>query len=1655
MRICLFFKVIGIIYLAVPILYAQPEGFHLVAGNATAPAIIDGALVIQSGRQTIIQWDGFSIDAGQIVKFQQLDACSAILNRVSGGEASRLMGSLLSNGKVYLINPNGVLIGPDARIETAGFIGASFDVLDADFLKGKELFFSGESENSVVNLGTISCPSGDVALIARKVANHGTIAAEQVQLAAGLEVLLKTEGPEKILIRPAIEKDSSIDGAALEHSGSIKALVAELKSGRSPYTKAIQCSGNICANAVSEKGGRVFLIADQGRVELSGTIQAVNENGIGGEVRVLGKEIGLLDGAKIDVSGKQGGGSVLVGGSFQGSDTSIENAQFTYAAADTEVKADALKSGNGGQIVFWSDKATAHYGKISAKGGPQGGDGGSVEVSGDWLDYRGLTDASAPLGRSGTFLLDPTDITISTGADTNATWSTCSGGTSSYTITALSNTAIINNVLLGQHLDLCNVTISTASTGSGPAGGSITVNNLISWSAANKLTLNAESYITVAAGANISNTSASSFNAMEFTASGGSLSTNLYGIHVQAAISTVNGNIQLLGTVSSAAGAGTCAGVRISGSGAVSTTGGTIAVGGSVPAIARIGIGVQLVKTNPITSATGAITVSGVSAATSAGSHGVHLSSSWAANTTGLLTFGSLIGPSISGCIGGSGTGSHGLNIASSLTTQGAITAVNLIQGGAGISSYGFINTASIVTTNGSIQITAASKGAGISASCGIYIQNSITATTDLHLLGVLNASSPNSASINWGVQIAGGLTASSGSLWIGGLVQPSAGGSYTGTSYGVSSSAGAATHLLSAANGGVKISGDASSASGVGVGVVLSRSINLTGDVIFGDTISDPTAGYSVSGCRGGGGTSSFGMRVTQPFNVTGSITAINSIQGGTGITSNGFYNSDSGSIVSSKSIQITASSRAEGAGASYGIGVGNSITANTDLKLFGVLNAANNNTGPSAGVFINRTATATTGSVSIAGSVMNTNYSTLVSGVRLNSGYSISGATGVFISADNTLSNDASSYGVFAFGNGSVTGALTFGNLISDPGATYSAVSGCKGGSGTSSHGIYINANLPVTGAVTAINSILGGTGSSSCGLYFNASVFSSGTNSDITVNASTGATGSDAYGVRLSSGSITSGKNIDITGSGGGDYGLSIDSGASLSSVGSISLTSTTTPMSLSGTERTQGGAISWNSPVDLNQNATADTTNSGTVPAGAAITIGTVDGAYGLTLNGGTGGAVSMGGAIGGTTPLLSLSVTAASTQVNADQTVASGPMTYIGPVVLGAPVAFTDNGTGAMSFSSSITGNYDLDLAASSTSISISGAVDLSGAGVAGANLTAANAGGNITVGGPITVTGAPGGDVIISTSSGSGASISVNDIDASSTNAGAGGAITLQPDNLMNIGTLGNVPAGTILFTGTMIISTSNGGAGGNIQLAPSGKTAVPSVATMFGSYLLANSLQFTGGSLSMGVNEMMTIYGDGSLTMASVANLGNIAALGNLTINAPTINAIQTSPTIASLVLASDGTFYVSPNVHFTSYQTPLIIGSVSPPDTRRVAASSLIPSQGQYRLALMYNPPGGTPLNYDDPNAISAIISAIVSKFNVANSQLSILLPLLYAQWQLPPTWASCQIGDNLKCKKHDKNCTNNIIKAKNHKNCRDVFSKTKTFLLENRLL
>ena len=479
--------------LAISSLLANPSGSKVISGNVSIAAN-NKDLFINASDKSIIHWQDFSIKAGEITKFVQPSTKATVLNRVVGNNFSKIMGKLESNGHVFLINPSGIIVKKDAIIDTAAFTASTLNLSDEDFLRNTHLLFEGLSESAIVNFGTINAWDGDVTLLGYKIENYGDINSPKGTIALGMgqNILLRPKKEEKILIKPSLASEGEEENFGLLNEGKISALQVELKADGNPYSYAIKHKGNIHSYGIEKRNGKVLILAEEGRVETSGEIISKNENGTGGQVRIFAKEVGLVDQAKIDVSADKGEGIVLIGGDYKGKNPNIYNAKVLYVSPDSIVDASALKDGNGGKIIFWSDETTRFYGKAFAKGGEISGEGGFVETSSlGFLDPKGLVDTTSKNGDTGIWLLDPSDITISGGASAPVYV-----GNPNYPdyIPAVSP-ATLNNVDLQNGLGSNNVIVD--SSGAGGGVGNITVSANVVWNSAYSLTLDAVNNIIV------------------------------------------------------------------------------------------------------------------------------------------------------------------------------------------------------------------------------------------------------------------------------------------------------------------------------------------------------------------------------------------------------------------------------------------------------------------------------------------------------------------------------------------------------------------------------------------------------------------------------------------------------------------------------------------------------------------------------------------------------------------------------------------------------------------------------------------------------------------------------------------------------------------------------------------------------------------------------------------------------------------------------------------------------------------------------------------------------------------------------------------------------------------------------------------------------
>jgi len=487
-----------------------PTGSSVVHGSVAISTTTSSTMTItQSSDRAVVNWDNFSIGAGNRVDIHQPNRDSAILNRVTGDTTSQIHGQLNANGRVFVVNPNGIFIGPTGSVNSGSFVASTLSIRTDDFVTGNTVFEGNGASATVSNAGTIQVVTGGyAALIGGKVRNSGTIQAPLgfVGLGSGERITLDLAGDG--FLQVAVPTNSNDDGleALIENSGTIQAnggtVQISAATARNAARHAINMSGVVEARTVSGRNGRITLGGGGGgKITVRGTIRTSSRRPAiqvtqsarptarperGGDITITGRDI-VLAGAQIDASGTHGGGLIRIGGEYRGTD-SLPTAETLTVDRDTFIQADALTQGDGGRVILWSDLATEFAGKISARGGAEGGHGGFAEVSGKIdLTYRGNADLRADAGNTGELLLDPTDIEI---------------------VTTATEVNQIEAATLISQLDSASVSIETSpavAVGPDPvisfadAGelGTITIDAALNWTSNSTLSLVADRTITI------------------------------------------------------------------------------------------------------------------------------------------------------------------------------------------------------------------------------------------------------------------------------------------------------------------------------------------------------------------------------------------------------------------------------------------------------------------------------------------------------------------------------------------------------------------------------------------------------------------------------------------------------------------------------------------------------------------------------------------------------------------------------------------------------------------------------------------------------------------------------------------------------------------------------------------------------------------------------------------------------------------------------------------------------------------------------------------------------------------------------------------------------------------------------------------------------
>ena len=561
-----------------------------IAGTINAPGTVllvnpNGIAITKSG---VINTGSFSASTLGITnadflagryQFQGNGASAPVSNagriNVSDGGFVALLGGRVSNSGVISAKLGKVGLGSGER--------ATIDLSGDGFLSVTVPSNQTGGRALVSNRGTINANGGLVNLSAATAANAlrnavnmpGTIRANSVGVQNGKIVL--NGGPGGIV---NVGGRLVANGGKRGNGGSIAVAGAK-----------INIPGQITANGKS--GGQIAVVST-GDLAVSGKVSAKGSTAEGGRIDLAGTDI-RLTGALIDASGVTGGGLVRIGGTFQGGNgdptnplyqsfigrfgnlPAIPTATTVSIDATTKINVSALKTGDGGTAIIWSNEHTAFAGTILGTGGPLGGNGGFVEVSGEQsLSFNGTVNTLAPLGATGMLLLDPNvNVHIISGLSTDGF--ACAGGTCAAANTSTSAIdANFSVTTLTGLLATTSVNVVTTVAG-GTGAGNISVETPISWTTTSGLV--GTSLTLTAAGTITFSNSLDTITATNSTAggAGGAIHLTATGPSRSARLSRPSGRPGRLPIPATAGGAGGA--ISISGSSvtinaAISSTGG-------------------------------------------------------------------------------------------------------------------------------------------------------------------------------------------------------------------------------------------------------------------------------------------------------------------------------------------------------------------------------------------------------------------------------------------------------------------------------------------------------------------------------------------------------------------------------------------------------------------------------------------------------------------------------------------------------------------------------------------------------------------------------------------------------------------------------------------------------------------------------------------------------------------------------------------------------------------------------------------------------------------------------------------------------------------------------------------------------------------------
>ena len=394
---------------AVPVLRGVVSG--AVVGMPVATATGNNLTINQSAQNAIIEWNSFNVGSGSVVRFNQPSSTAAALNRIYDSSPSTILGKVVANGQIYLINQNGIIFASGSQINVGGLIASTLNISNTNFLRSltaetnqgvTPTFVGGYDDQgnptagpatATIQIGSLddsasqapqisAAAGGRIMMFAPQVINNsGVLSAAngQVILGAGNAIYLFT---------PGINTGNGFDPVA-------QGLLAFPYTGLRGYAVEVGSNGGAAAtSSLVQNSGTIR--ADRGNVTLAAL--AVNQDGrVSASTAALSNGSIYLQAGTIDttaagtITATHGGTLSLSPGSvtetlLDGTDTTTVPSSQTvttglvYGIGKTVDVEGAITAPSGNIDLLATDAANSLQSRIYL--GPTA----SLDVSGNWAD---------------------------------------------------------------------------------------------------------------------------------------------------------------------------------------------------------------------------------------------------------------------------------------------------------------------------------------------------------------------------------------------------------------------------------------------------------------------------------------------------------------------------------------------------------------------------------------------------------------------------------------------------------------------------------------------------------------------------------------------------------------------------------------------------------------------------------------------------------------------------------------------------------------------------------------------------------------------------------------------------------------------------------------------------------------------------------------------------------------------------------------------------------------------------------------------------------------------------------------------------------------------------------------------------------------------